>query len=349
MTGRGVAVQGGLALAALVATYLTWQREPELTTGEVFALDIARADLESVRYEDNEFKAWAELIRDKDANGPFVSLRTSGSDVSHIPMPSGHPAIPLKVPERRVRANEGATRLFEGFAPMRASRALGVLDAAKLKDLGLDTTKKRLVITARGNKRAFAITPAPPGGNDPYIRDEQDGRVYIVARQFLSDMQSASANLVERRMHAYRLEDMDRLVVTAKGKTKEFRATRNDNLPGVKLAPATAPDRLDDTARNWHDRIWALFPAEVMGRDEVPTEGAPASAIRIDYSARGRSLGWLELARAATPKVNESSATPPAAPPQIAYARSEFSAGWVKLPADAWALLAEGETLIARP
>jgi hypothetical protein len=345
MNARAVAVQGGLAVAGLLSAYFTWQRQPELTAGEVFALDVAKSDLEKVRFEDQETKSWAELIRDKDENGTFVDLHLSGSDASGIPMPSGHPSVPIKVPERTVRGNEAALHLFEKLAPLRATRALGTLDAAKLKDLGLDTTKKHIEVVARGTKRRFAIAPAPLGGTDPYIRDEQDQRVYIIARSILSDLQSASVNLVERKMHTFPIEDVDRVVIATGGgaKKKEFRGSRIDQLPGIRLS-APGSEKADETAKNWHDRVWNLFPSEVMGKGELPTNGAPKVAVRVEYFSRGRSLGWVELARDAG--TNESTAQPAAS---VTYSRSEFSLGWMKMPADAANLITEGESLVARP
>jgi hypothetical protein len=342
MNGRAVAVQGGLAVAGLLSAYFTWQRQPELVAGEVFAFDIPPSDLEKVRYEDQEMKSWAELIRDKDENGLFVDLHLSGSDASGIAMPSGHPSVPIKVPERTVRGNEAASNLFKKLAPLRAARALGTLDAAKLKDLGLDTTKKHIEVTARSTRRRFAIAPAPPGGTDPYIRDEQDGRVYIISRAIFSDLQSASVNLVERRLHSFPIEDVDRVVFSAGGKKKEFRGTRIDQLPGIRLSPPGG-DKADETAKNWHDRVWNLFPSEVMGKGEAPSSGAPKAALRVDYYSRGTPLGWVELARDGS--TNESTAQPASS---LSYARSEFSLGWMKLPADAAAIINEGETLISR-
>lgn len=343
MTGRAVAIQGGLAVAALAAAYLTWQRKPELASGEVFVLDITKNELERVRFEDQEIKSWAEVARDKDENGPFVSLRLSGHDSTGVALPAGHPGIPLKVPERLVRGNESATRLYDRFAPWRAMRALGVLDAAKLKDLGLDTTKKRLEVTSRGRKRVFAIAPAPPGGNNPYVRDQEDGRVYVVERQIMTDFQSASTNLVERRLHGFRPEEIDRLVITAGNKRKEFKATRFEEMPGIRLAPIATPDKPDDTAKNWHDRVWNLFPAEMLGKGETPDAGTPVVQIKIEYFARGRSLGWVELAKT----VRAESSTD-AAKPELALARSEMSLGWAKLPTEGLTLLTEGEKLIGR-
>jgi hypothetical protein len=348
MNSRGVAVQGGLAAASLVAAYFTWQRQPELVAGEVFALDIGKSELERVRYEDMEMKSFAELVRDKDENGTFVSVHLSGSDATGVPMPSSHPAVPIKVPERFVRGNEAAQRLFEKMAPLRASRALGVLDAAKLKDLALDTTKKRLEVVGRGSKRRFAIAPAPPGGLDPYLRDEQDGRVYIVSRAILSDLQAATTNLVERRLHSFKLEDIDRVVVYGAGKKKEFRANRIEEMPGVRLSPVGS-DKADETAKNWHDRVWNLFPSEVMGRGESPGDGTPKTAIRVEYFMRGRTLGWVELARKPAPAANESTTAPAPPAADAAFGRSEYTLGWMKLTQDANALITEGETLVGRP
>jgi hypothetical protein len=344
MNPRGVITQGALALVGLVLAYATWQRQPELQTGEVFALDVGKGDLEKIRFEDGEFKSWAELSRDKDASGQFVTVHLSGSDASGIPMPSGHPSVPIKVPERLVRGNDGANRLFEKFAPLRATRALGTLDSVKLKDLGLDSTKKHIEVTSRGGKHRYAIAPAPPGGSDPYVRDEGDNKVFIVPHSILTDFQSASTNLVERRLHPFRIEDIDRLKVTAGGKTREFKATRVEDLPGIRLSPVGS-DKAEDSAKIWHDRVFNLFPSDVLGKGETPKEGLPKVVLRIEYFARGHSLGWLELARTSPPAPNESTAAPAPSANDAPYARSEFTLGWMRVPNDALGLMTEGESL----
>lgn len=344
MTPRSVAVQGGLALLALILAYTTWQRSPELQAGEVFIIEGTKNDLEKVRFEDNESKSWSELGKAKDNDGTFVTVRLSGYDNTGTPLPSGHPGIALKQPERLIRGNEAATRLFERFAPLRAQRALGVLDPAMVKDLGLDTTKKFLEVTTRGVKRRFGIVPAPPGGSDPYLQDLNDKKVYIVARQILSDMQMASNNLTERRLHNFKIEEVDRITVDVGGKKRELVGTRIEEFPGIRLAPAETPDKPDPTLKNWHDRVFALFPTEVLGKDEVPASGAPTIAVRLDYFSRGRRLGFVEIARAATPAVSTG-----AAPAKTdIYVRSEYTLGWFRLLPDTNTLLTEGENLLAK-
>jgi hypothetical protein len=344
VTGRGVAIQGGLALVALVLAYTTWQRPAETQAGEVFVVDITKNDLQKVRFEDQEAKSWSELAKGKDDEGAFITLRLSGFDSTGAALPSGHPGIALKQPERLIRANETGEKLFERFAPMRGQRSLGVLDAAKLKELGLDKTKKFVEITARGGKRRFAIVSAPPGGDNPYIQDAQDKKVYIVPRAVLSDLQAASTNLPERRLHSFRIEDVDKVTLSAGGKTRELVATRIEDFPGIRLAPAATPDKPDPTLKNWHDRVFSLFPTEVLGQGEVPASGAPNVVIKLEYFSRGRRIGWTELARSQAPAVS----TTTAAPPIQGWARSEFTLGWFKLAGDAQALINEAETLVTK-
>jgi hypothetical protein len=343
MTYRQVAVQGALALVALVAAYFTWQRDAELAPGEVVVVDVSKGELVGVRFEDQEKSTWVELGRTTDDNGAFISVHLSPQEETKKPAGAKEPAAASsKTPDRVVRGSEAAEKLFASFAPLRASRSLGVLAADKLKDLGLASSQKRITLTLRNGKRTFAIAPAPPGGAEPYLRDEQDGRVYVVGRSFLSDFASATSLLVERRAHAFRLEDADRMVVTRGTVRREFLISKSED--GVRLAPAGAPDKPDAAVKTWHDRIFAVWPVEVLGKDEAPAEGAPQLDLRIDYSARGHRLGFVEIAK--VPAVSSSVEQDAKDAKDTLYARSERSLGWFKLSADAHSLLSEAQGIL---
>lgn len=342
MTGKAVALQGGLALLGLAAAYMTWQRQPELQTGEVFVLDITKNELEMIRFDDEEAKAWVELQRDSDGNGSFVALRLSQRATPAAK--STAPVADVGKPERVVRGSDAAKALYERFAPLRATRALGVLDAAKLKDLGLAATKKHITVVTRSGRRVFDIAPAPLGGTDPYLRDQTDGRVFVVSRSVLSDFQGAATSLVEHHLHGFRLEDADRVSMAAGSAKKEYRVARSADQRGVEIASTGTPDKPDPAARTWHERAFALWPSESLGKGEMPADGEPQARLRLDYFARGRSLGWLAIAEAPVPPGQSvSSATP--APKRNFYARSELTLGWVKLSGDTDTLVAEGAKL----
>jgi hypothetical protein len=343
MNGRAVAIHGGLAMLGLTAAYLTWQRQPELQTGEVFVLDITKNELQMVRFDDEEAKTWAELQLANDDTGSFVTLRLSGREATEAKTTPPSPSAGKAIPERSLRGSDAAKTLYERFAPLRAVRALGVMDPAKLKDLGLATPKKRLTVQTRSGRRVFDLAPAPLGGTDPYLRDQSDGRVFVVARAILSDFQSASTNLVERHLHSFRLEEADRVSLTAGAAKKDYRIARSADGRGVEIALASIPDKPDSTARTWQERAFGLWATESLGKGEKPAEGEPATKLRLEYFGRGRSLGWMELAEASG---SEAVSTAAPTPKKALYARSEMTAGWVKLSADNESLFAEGEKLI---
>jgi hypothetical protein len=331
VTIRQVALQGTLALAGLLAAYFTWQRGVELAPGEVFVVDLGRSDLVGVRFDDQEKSTWVELGRMSDAGGAFTSVRLSAQDKPA----AGKDQAPSKIPERLVRGSEAADKLFGSFAPWRASRGLGVQGPAKLKDLGLDVAKKRITLRLRSGERSFAIAPAPAGGIDPYLRDQATGQVYLVARSFISDFQSAPQLLVERHLHGFKIEEADRLAIRRGGTKKEFLITRGDD--GVRLSPIKSPDQPDSALATWHGRAFSLWPADILGKDETPAEGTPQAELRIDYSQRGRPLGFLEVAKVAAVSSGSEGAK------DALFARSEQALGWLRLGTDAQSLLTDSD------
>ena len=76
----------------------------------------------------------------------------------------------------------------------------------------------------------------------------------------------------------------------------------------------------------------------MLGKDETPIEGAPQVDLRIEYSVRGRKLGFIEIAKAADLATPSEGAKPPL------FARSERTLGWFKLTGDS--LLADGLALL---
>jgi hypothetical protein len=337
MRTRGAAVQGGLAALGLVAAWATWQREPERAPGEVIIVDAGKSDVQSVRFEDNttaDKPKWVELGMRKDADGPVVWMQLSPSD---------------KVPAREVRGNDGAVKLFERFGPLRATRALGVLAADKLKELGLETPKKKLMVTARGGKRTFLIGQSAFNVSEPYLMDEGDKRVYVLGGGLISDLESAGVRLVDRTLHGFKPNEYDALTITAGGKSREVVQIGREQPVTAKLASKKTPTKTDEMVKNWHDKLWRTYVTDVLGKDEKPTGGAPAPALKVEYFEGGKSRGFIEIGKvAAPPPPAPLNTTPPPAPPAAEiFARSEHTAGWVKLPASADDVLKEADKIAA--
>lgn len=335
MTGKGLAVQAGLAVLGLAVAYGTWQREPERAAGEVVVVDSTKAELGDVRYEDENGAVDVQRRTVAGESGPWLHIedKTPIKPAAKPGQPPPPPSAAKPHPPRDLRGDEPAEKLLGQFAPFRSPRALGVLDATKQKELGLDDAKKKLVITARGEKREFVIGQPPQSSGESYLRDTKDNRVYLMPRALLADLQGASHRLVDRRIHTFKLPDFNRLTIAAGGKSRTFAVTNGHEAATYKLAPANTPDKPDEQARNWHEKVWHLFPSELLSSGETPAAGTPKVVVRVDYLDGVKPVGWLEIATVELPStVPESISTATTAPGGVeTYARSEHTAGWVKV------------------
>lgn len=324
MNVRGAAIQSGLAALGLVVAYTTWQREPERAPGEVVVIDVNKSDVQKVRLDEDKGK-FVELDKRKEGRDdePRVWLKLSAD-------------AQRKTPEREVPGNEGAERLWEKFAPLRATRGLGVLSADKLKEVGLDAPKQKLTVTARGVTHVFDVGISPFGVSDPYVKNEQDGRVYVLGGGVLSDLKSASIRLVDRALHGFKPGDYDGITVTAGGKTRELGVTPTENLFAAKVT-SKKTGKEDAMAKNWHDKIWRLIVTDVLGKGEKPANGTPEVGCKIEYTWRGKSKGFVEIGKLTPPQTQSTAQAPQ---PEL-WARSERTAGWDRLTGAADELLKE--------
>jgi hypothetical protein len=142
--------------------------------------------------------------------------------------------------------------------------------------------------------------------------------------------------VVARGLPAPPLSAAHRVQVTMGKVQRELVVTRSDGQ--VRLALASSPAQPDAGLKTWHDRIFSLWPVDVLGKDEIPAEGNPQNALRLDYAAGGRPLGFLEIAKVAA---LTSSGEDAKAKQDALFARSERTLGWVKLGTDAQNLLAD--------
>ena len=331
MNVRGAVVQSGLAALGLVVAYTTWQREPERAPGEVVIIDVNKTDVQTVRLDDGNGKT-VELTRQNDpgAEEPRVWLKLSAEPK-------------LKKPEREVPGNEGAERLWAKFAPLRATRALGVVKADKLKELGLDKPKKKLEVTARGVKHTYDIGSSPYGVSDPYVKDEKDGNVYVLGGGVVTDLESAGVRLVDRQLHGFKPGDYDKVTITAGGKSRTLTAPQAENPFAAKLLGKGG--KPDDMAKNWHDTIWRMMVTDVLGKGEQPTAGTPEVACKVEYDWRGKQKGFIELAHVTPAPVASNVSAPPG--PTEAWARTERTASWDKLPGTAEDVIKECSKIAA--
>ncbi|HET6149915.1 MAG TPA: hypothetical protein VFH68_20410 [Polyangia bacterium] len=331
MTGKAAAVQGGLAALGLITAHLTWQREPERAPGDVTLIDAGKNDVGRVHYEDDNNTIELERRKDAGENGVWLHL-VEKAKPAHPPDPKAPPESlpppPPVNPPRDLNGSDVAAKLLDQFAPLRSPRAFGVLDAAKLKELGLEGSKRKLIVNVKGDMREFTVgSPPGPGSGESFLRDTRDGRVYLMPHGIGGDLQAAT-RLVDRKLHGFEPTDFDRMVLTVGGKSRELVQTHRESPSTAQLASPKTPDKPDQMAKNFHDLIWRSFPMEILGKGEVPKDGQPTPMLRIEYFDGKKSLGYLDLFKTTPGSVQQ---TDPAGNRTTMYARTERTAGWVKL------------------
>jgi hypothetical protein len=353
MTGRALAVQSGVAVLGLVVVYATWQRAPEQAPGAVTVIDASKSDVTLIHFEDeasavdltrgdtgDEAGVWLHLV-----TKPKAETKPDPKDPKAAAKPEPKPTPPP--PPRDLPGAENAKKLYEQFAPLVSLRAFGALDAGKLKELGLDNPKRKLEVTVKGAVRRYDIgQPSVQTAGEAFLRDTRDGRVYLMPRNILSELQNAS-HMVDRRLHTFDLTDFDRIKLTAGGKSKEFVQLGRESRATAGFAAAKTPDKRDQTAKNWHDSLWRIFPTELLGKGEQVPGGKPTVALRVDYADGKDSVGWVEIARAEG-VAPAGAVSEDAAPKGELYIRSEHTAGWNKIPSGGQ-LIPDAEKLIAAP
>ena len=320
MKAKSAAIQGALAGVALLAAFATWQRAPEApgAGNEVVALDLGKSDLLAVRLRTPE--ATVEVKRDGEVvwvhSAPVPKPPPAPAADAGTAADAGVPPFtpPPPPPPRDMKGNDLAEKALQKFAPMRALRSLGKLPPEKLKEMGLDQPKRTLTVVERGGQEhAFKVGNAMPGAGSPYLQGA-DGTVYLVASTVISQLEGASTQLVDRRVHAFKQQEVEGLLVKAGDKQRELVQTMGDQ-GAVRVASKKTPDKPDDFARNWADKVWRLMSVEVLGKGETPAAGEPKVEGRLEYLRRGKPLGFVDLARGASGEL---------------YLRSEHTAGWVK-------------------
>ena len=328
MKATSAAVNGALAVAGLVAAYVTWQRPKEsITNDNVVVLEATKGTLNRVRYEDGT--RVLEIYRPEGEKAVWLKQSILPAKLTILPTPNsvdagfidGGAVVAIKQlpppPPREVRGNDRAETLLTRFTPFEAVRALGTLTPEKQKELGLEAAERKLTITVSGQARVYTVSNPQPGMVGTYLRDEKDGKIYLLTGSLISELEPSSQTLVERRLHTFRAPDFDEFVLSYDDKKRAYLQKDAEIPQTMKVTAKETPDKPDELVRNWQDKVWnRLIVTEVLGKGEAPKDGEPQIELRIDYLARGNPKGWVELAKTKAGDL---------------WARSENTAGWVGL------------------
>jgi hypothetical protein len=260
----------------------------------------------------------------------FITLADGGLIARPTPPP---PPQPIVVPTRTMKGSDRAEKVFDKFAPLQATRALGKLGDEKRKELGLTGSERKLTVTVAGQTHSFTVSTPQPGLVGQYLEDTRDQSTYLLGGTVIGELDPSSQALVDRKLHAFRPADFDEFEVKHEGLTRSFVQTGAEIAQTAKVAPKDNPGQPDELVKNWHEKIFNRFVVtEVLGAGEVPRTGEPRVVLELRYFARGKEKGYLTLAKG---------------PGNEAWAKSENTLGWVGVHAGVDEVLLEAKRVVA--
>lgn len=284
---RSSFVHAGLLVVAATFAVSVFSRDksvkPEART-EVEVWRGRAADVEYAAYEAKGKKVTLEPRSDAQGKWYFGTIEKE-------PAAAADGGAPQPKTTTAFVSTTAASKLLDALAPLEAVRGIGKVSGDREEEFGLKTPEGTLVVKVGGVEHELDIGGQAPGGADRYVRDPATGAVYAVKGDLVRDFEWADSRLLERDLHAWKENEIASATVLAGGKTRKLVRGGPGNRPF--WADASAPDKNDETAGNWMQKLDRLRPSEYV--DHAP-EGR-STVVRVEYAGRSGALGWIEVVK----------------------------------------------------
>ncbi len=205
-----------------------------------------------------------------------VQPDTSGDAPPKAPTEPEAPAEPLR---RAFTGGVSAETVIAGLSPMRARRVFVDVDAARLADFGLSSDAAVLTVEREGREPArFDVGHHLFGGRTTYMRDQSDGRVFLIEAKLIRILIDGDQRLVERRLLHAEPKDIVAIRVSANGREARF-AQRNADDTQAAHWTRDGEDERHEAIDTWIKKALRLRATEFLDPTISETQGQPRFAI----------------------------------------------------------------------
>lgn len=201
------------------------------------------------------------------------------------------PRPPVPIEPATFAAVDLAGKLADKLAPLRAKRTVGEVGPDRLEIYGLDDPEGTLAVEFGDYKKELVIGKTTPGGGDRYVRVTATGVVYVIDNAIVRDLSGGDVRLSERKLHEWNAAEAQQAVILADD--KERRLVRSGTEGRRFWADGATPDKNDETAANWLQKVQRLRPTKYV--DELPEDAS--KFVRIEYRSEDGPIGFTELYR----------------------------------------------------
>lgn len=244
---------------ALIGAYQTWTHEgdPDLSDATVI-LDVDRDELERVTFESPA--AVLTLEPREDARGAYVW----GDVKPRADAESAESEVRTANAEQSFKVGPAGETLLGGMAPFVAKRVLEGVDASKLEELGFGENQATLTIQRAGKEpKAYEVGERVYGGRNRYVRDPEDGTVYIVATNVVQQLETGATTLPDRSLVGVDTTDIETITVRG-GEAEVAYAQNNPDDRAARFWARQGSSEPNAAAAGWFDKVLNLRIAKYI-------------------------------------------------------------------------------------
>jgi hypothetical protein len=311
---RQVVILASLLAIAMVASYVTWTDVDDATDGLTTIFKANVDELSAIRWQGDKLDVHIE--RKEDARGTYSWITVTETKETPKPPelkepegeepegeepegeepdgeepegeePAEEPPPPEMLRETTTTSFLGgkkAGELWAKFAPMEAMRELDA--TATDADLGFDGEEAAsLTISRRTGDVALQVGGESFGSRDRFV--QHDNKTYLVDDANLRLVQYAKVRLIERRVHPFNEDELDRVDVSQGPATASFSQQNKDDRAAAFWARDGSEEE-DEAAGTW---LGKLFRAKVQDyvSQETLKEANAAPAFNVAVQSAGET------------------------------------------------------------
>jgi len=185
---------------------------------------------------------------------------------------------------------------IQKLTPLRARRGLGELPAAEIKDMGLDSARRSLSVSARGRTLVLDVGNETFGGQAYYARSQADNSVYLLDAELVRVFETTPRAMMDPRIVTVPLSDVVGLVLEMDGRRSEFVQKNKDQFRARYFARKDDPEKKAEAVDGLNSTFVGLKAAEflavapvgkVLASIRFLREGAEPHEVRVQQNDAG--------------------------------------------------------------